>query len=132
MMCGFRVRYFGPVVLVALSLLHQQAAVELEECPVDMIALENERVRVLLRAVGAAADQPEERDLHARPEAAFATYLARWHAVPPPDHPAHETVRRDATRYLETAVHRPCEEFILSNVRRIEASAATHERKDVY
>ena len=138
--------------ITAASLFHQQAAVtrvlrenvesrraavELRECLTDLIALENDRVetvavlharvRVLLRGVEAAADQPEEQTLHARLGAAFATYLARWQAMPPPGDPGHEPARRDATHYLDAAVRQPCEEFILYNGRRIEASAGNHE-----
>lgn len=162
-MSGFRLRYLGPVALISLclvtlctftavSLFHQQAtvtrvlrenvesrraAVELEECLTDLIALENDRVesvavlhnrvRLLLRGVGAAADQPEERQLHAQLETAFAAYLARWQALPPGG-PGHEPAVRDATRFLETDVLKPCQDFELYNTGRIEASAEQHER----
>src|SRR3954468_17797662 len=99
-MHGLRLRYLGPFLLVtlclvllctftAISLLHQQAAVtkvfkenvasrkaavELEQCLADLLALENaenediavlhERVESLLRGVEAAADQPEEVELY--------------------------------------------------------------------
>ncbi len=116
----------------------RRVAVELEECLTDLIALQNDRVesvavlhdrvRVLLRAVEQAADQPEERLLHGRLEANFAAYLAGWQALPPPDRPGREAARRDATRLLEAEVLRPCQEFKLYNGRRIEASAEHHER----
>ena len=137
----------------AVSLLHQQAtvtqvlrenvesrraAVELKECLTDLIALENDRVeqvsilhdrvRVLLKSVEAAADQPEEQELHKRLVEAFAKYLSRWQARLPLGQTGHEKSRREATSYLETDVLKPCEEFILYNGRRIEVSAGNHER----
>ena len=163
-MTAFRLRYLGPVVLIALclvtlctftavSLFHQQAgltralrenvesrrvAVELEECLTDLIALENDRVesvavlhdrvRVLLRAVRDAADQDEERRLQDQLDRAFTGYLARWQTMPPPGHPDHDPARRDATKLLEAEVLRPCQEFMVYNVRRIEDSAEHHER----
>jgi len=163
-MSGFRLRYLGPVVLIALclvslctftavSLFHQQAsvtrvlrenvesrraAVELEECLTDLIALENDRVetvavlhdrvRVLLRGIGEVADQPEERQLHAKLQTAFASYIALWQSMPPQGRSGHEAARRDATRLLEVEVLKPCQEFKLYNAGRIETSAENHER----
>lgn len=163
-MTAFRLRYLGPVVLIALclislctftalSLFHQQAsltrvlrenvesrraAVELEECLTDLIALEDDRVesvavlhdrvRVLLAAVQEVADQAEERRLRDRLDRGFVDYLGRWQAMPPPGQPGHDPARRDATRFLESDVLKPCQEFKLYNAGRIEASAEHHER----
>lgn len=163
-MHGFRLRYFGPVALTTLCLvtlctvtavsLHQQhatitgvlrenivsrrAAVELDECLLDLIALENDRVEKVavlhdrvrrhLDALRAIADQPHERKLHADLEAAYAEYLAKWRAMPPRADPRHDAARRDATRVLETDMLKPCEEFEQFNGRRIEDSADHHER----
>jgi two-component system sensor histidine kinase HydH len=163
-MSGFRLRYIGPVVLIALclvtlctvtavSLLHQQAtvtqvlrenvesrraAVELEECLTDLIALENDsvesvavlhnRVRLLLPTIRDAADQPEELELYVKLDAAFTEYMSRWKAMPGPGQPGHEASRGEATRWLEAEVLKPCQEFELYNARRIEGSAETHER----
>lgn len=137
----------------ALSLFRQQAgitrvlrenvesrrvAVELEECLTDLIALENDRVesvavmhdrvRVLLDGVRVAADQPEERQMHARIARAFDAYLALWAAVPQSGRPGHEPARRAATHALEAEVLPPCQEFKTYNARRIEVSAESHER----
>lgn len=163
-MAELRLRYLGPVALVALilmlvctltaaSLLGQQAAatrglrenldsrraaVELEECLTDLVALEDarvetvavlhDRVRVLLGMVEQTADQPEEREQSARLQAGFAAYLARWHGLPPADAPGHESARRAATRALEEEVLRPCQELEGYNAQRIDASTETHER----
>lgn len=162
-MFELRFRYIGPVLLItlclvalcaftAVSLLNQQttlsrslrenvesrrAAVELEECLTDLIALENDRVesvavmhdrvRVLLAAVRAAADQPEESELCDRIERNFADYLQHWKRMPPPGDPSHESVRLTATKLLETETLKPCQEFKLYNAARIEASAGHHE-----
>ncbi|MDP1804225.1 MAG: hypothetical protein Q8K72_03580, partial [Acidimicrobiales bacterium] len=139
--------------VTALSLLHQQAtvtrvlrenldsrraAVELEECLTDLVALEDarvetvavlhDRVRVLLQAVGVAADQPEEERLHAALVTGFDAYLRHWQAMPPAGEPGHEAARRAATRELEAQVLRPCQELEGYNVRRIDESTETHER----
>ncbi|MFO0802183.1 MAG: ATP-binding protein [Gemmataceae bacterium] len=158
-----RLRYIGPVLLItcclvalcaftAISLLNQQetlsrslrenvesrrAAVELEECLTDLIALENDRVesvsvmhdraRVLLVAVRAVADQPEEEELCNKIERNFADYLRHWQTMPQPNDPAHERMRQAATKLLETETLKPCQEFKLYNASRIEASAEHHE-----
>ncbi len=163
-MPALRFRYLGPVILIALclvlmctltaiSLLQQQAtvtrvlrenlesrraAVELEECLTDLVALEDarvetvavlhQRVEVLLRSVDTAADQPEERELHSDLVAGFAKYLERWQKLPPIADPKHEQDRREATRSLETDVLRLCQAFAAYNAQRIEASVETHER----
>lgn len=163
-MSAVRLRYLGPVVLIALSLavlctitavslLQQQeavtdvlrenvesrrAAVELEECLTDLVALEDDRVesvavlhdrvRTLLASTRRAADQPEEQALQAKLEAAFADYLGRWAALPPPPDPGHEAARAAATRFLDAEVLSPCREFEGYNTRRIETSAGHHER----
>lgn len=163
-MSGLRWRYLWPVVLVtlclamlctftAVSLFRQQAeitqglrenvesrraAVRLEECLTDLIALEDARVETvtvlharaqnLLDALGAAANQPEEVRLYDRTRTAFAEYLARWQAIPPPGSPRHEQTRRETTRFLEERVVKPCQEFKLFNARRIEESTEQHER----
>ena len=163
-MSAVRLRYLGPVVLIALcvlalgtftavSLFHQQAAVtrvlrenidsrraavELEECLTDLVALEDDRVEAVavlharvrkhLAATRATADQPEEQDLQARLDAAFGEYLGRWAALPPPADPDHEPARRAATRFLEAEVLGPCQRFERYNTRRIESSAEHHER----
>ena len=163
-MSAVRLRYLGPLVLIALclavlsavtavSLFQQQAAVadvlrenvesrraavELEECLTDLVALEDDRVesvavlhdrvRTLLGTTRRAADQPEERVLQADLEAAFAAYLRRWAALPPPPDPAHEAARRAATRFLDDDVLARCRALEGYNTRRIELSAEQHER----
>lgn len=163
-MTGLRWRYLWPVMLIALglvtlctftavSLFRQQAeiarglrenvesrraAVELEECLTDLIALEHaqvetvtvlhDRARVLLRHVAASADQPAEVQLYETLARAFSAYLDRWQAIPPPGRPGHESARAEATRLLQDEVLRPCEEFGQYNARRIEDSAENQER----
>src|SRR5579883_3100934 len=98
--------------VTAMSLFHQQAtiarvlrenlasrraATELGECVQDLISLANEppeavgplhdRARAHLAELDEHADQPEERALFARVEAAFAEYLRLRQAVPPPGRP---------------------------------------------
>lgn len=163
-MIGLRWRFLWPVLMVticlvtlcvftAVSLFHQhakiagvfqenvtsrRAAVELEECLTDLIALEHAhvetvgplhtRARTHLVAVAAAADEPEEEMLAARMSGMFADYLRRWEALPPRDDPGHESAVRDATRLLEAQVLAPCTEFRLYNGRRLEEITAQHER----
>ncbi|HEX4610082.1 MAG TPA: ATP-binding protein [Urbifossiella sp.] len=142
----------GLCAVTAVSLFDQQAsltrvlrenvesrrvAVELEECLTDLIDLENDdvgqvsvlhtRIGVLLRALGEASDQPEERDLYTRMAAAFAGYLNRWQSLPPAGRPDRGAARLAATRVLETDVLRPCHEFRQFNSHRIESSAEHHE-----
>ena len=162
-MIGDRFRYLGPVLLItgclvalcavtAVSLLNQQttlsrslrenvesrrAAVELEECLTDLIALENDRVesvtvmhnrvRVLLTAVQAVADQAEERELYDRIENTFTDYLRHWQRMPPSSDTNHESIRLAATKLLETGTLKACQEFKYYNAARIEASAEHHE-----
>jgi two-component system, NtrC family, sensor histidine kinase HydH len=163
-MTGPRFRFLGPVILIdlclitlcavtAMSLLNQQAAlskvlrenvesrraaVELEECLTDLIALEHDRVetvsvlhtrvRLLMGNVRAAADQSEESDLCDVLERNYAEYTRLWQGMPPPGHPGHEEARDGATRMLETDVLKPCQQIKLYNARRIELSAEHHER----
>lgn len=116
----------------------QRVAIELEECLQDLIALENDqvesiaalhrRVRALLVAVRAAADQAEEVALYAQLEAAFERYLTMWRGLPAPAEGTHEEARRKATRFLESDVLKPCQDFEKYNSGRVEQSAEHHER----
>jgi two-component system sensor histidine kinase HydH len=94
---------------------------------VESVAVMHDRVRVLLVAVRASADQAEEQSLCERMERTFTDYLRHWRTMPPPSDPSHETVRLSATRLLETETLKPCKEFKLYNAARIEASAEHHE-----
>lgn len=163
-MSALRLRFLGPVVLIALclvslcavtagSLLNQhatvtgvlrenvqsrRAAVTLEECLTDLIALEDDRVetvavlhdriRLLLEGIEFAADQPEERDFHARIAAGFAAYLKAWQAAAEVGLPGHEAARNEATRRLEADVLKPCQALKFYNVSRIEEAADNLER----
>jgi two-component system, NtrC family, sensor histidine kinase HydH len=163
-MNGLRWRFLWPVLMVticlvtlcvftAVSLFHQhatiagvfqenvasrRAAVELEECLADLIALEHARVetvaplharaRTHLVAVEEVADEPEEQLLAARMTGMFEAYLRRWEALPPRGDPNHESAVRDATRLLEAQVLVPCTEFRLYNGHRLEEITAQHER----
>ena len=116
----------------------QRAAAELKECLHDLIALEDDgvervgvlhnRLRQLFARLGELADQPEEQRLHGRMSSAFATYLTRRDELPPEGDPAHESARREATRYLESGALKPCEEFEQFNAKRVADSADQHER----
>jgi signal transduction histidine kinase len=164
MIVGLQYRFFWPLLLipaclvslcvvVAVSLFRQQqtlaevfrenvasrrAAVELEECLTDLIALEeahvetvavlHARVQSHLVTIEKVADQPEEKELAVRITTAFAEYMRRWQAMPPPGDPGHEAAFRDATRYLEAEVLRPCTEFRHFNGRQLEVATEDHER----
>jgi signal transduction histidine kinase len=163
-MTGFRWRLLWPVILVAVclvalcvftavSLFHQQAtvarvfhenvssrrvAVELEECLLDLVTLENarvetvtplhDRVRAHIDLIREVADEPEEERLANLMTAAYAEYLRRWKALPPPGDAGHEAAVREATRYLEANVLARCTEFRLYNGRRLEEITAEHEK----
>ncbi len=163
-MRGFQFRYLMPVALIsaclvalsavtAVSLFGQQesvtsalrenvqshrAAVELEECLRDLIALEDDRVlrvtvlhdraRVLLAQVLQYADQPEEQALHARMKAAFDEYLGQWERLPAAAATGYDDARKRATRYLEGTVLKPCQEFEAYNTLRLSDSTEHHER----
>ncbi|MDB5306473.1 MAG: zraS 3 [Gemmataceae bacterium] len=163
-MTGLRGRFFWPVTLItlclvslcvvtAVSLFHEQAtiarvlretvasrraAVELEECLHDLIALENNQVAAVaplharardhVRRIQSLADQPEEKLLAARVSGAFAAYLDRWTALPAETDPGYDPALREATRVLEMDVLRPCQEFRQFNGQRIEDTTSQHER----
>ncbi|MCI0705736.1 MAG: ATP-binding protein [Planctomycetia bacterium] len=163
-MAGLQFRFFWPLalitaclvslcVVVAVSLFRQQAtlagvfqenvasrraAVELEECLTDLIALEkahvesvsvlHARVQTHLATIKQVADQPEEKELYAKIAEAFAEYLRRWQAMPPLGDPNHDVAFRDATRFLESEVLRPCTEFRLFNGWQLELATEDHER----
>ena len=163
-MTEFRLRFFWPVALAtitlvslcvftAVSLFRQQAtiatvfrenitarraAVEMEECLSDLIALVNEQVetvsplhtraRAHLGTIQKIAAEPEEQKLAERMTAGYDGYLQRWRALPPPGRPGHEAAVRDATRFLDAEVLRPCQEFRLYTGRQLEETTARHER----
>lgn len=140
-------------VFTAVSLFHQQstlaevlrenvesrrAAVELEECLADIVALENahieqvaplhDRVARHLRSLREVANEHEENRLAGALESSFAVYLKKWKEMPPPGTGMHEAARREATAFLEQEVLKPCMEFRLYNGHRLEESTAHHER----
>lgn len=163
-MTGFRVHFVGPVLLISLCLVvlctitavslftqqssiarvlrenvrGQRTAVELEECLLDLVALEDDRVervavlhdrvRRLLVEVQDTADQPEEQLLLARMSVAFQEYLRRWRGMPATSDAGHDEARRAATRFLESSVLKPCQEFEQYNTVQVEQAAAQHER----
>lgn len=116
----------------------QRAAVELEECLRDLIVLENDQVRrvsalhdrvvTLLAVVSEYSDQAEEVSLYQRMHRQFATYLSMWGQLPPQTAAEYDDARREATRFLEQEVLRPCQEFEAYNAVRVGASADNHER----
>lgn len=115
----------------------RRAAVELEECLTDLIALEeahvesvaalHDRIGTHLLTLTEVADQPVEFELQARISSAFTEYLRRWDALPPTGHPDHDAARRAVTHFLEVEVLRPCTEFRLYNGRRLEQATEAHE-----
>ncbi|MFO0927875.1 MAG: ATP-binding protein [Gemmataceae bacterium] len=142
----------GLCAVLALSLLRQQirttqamqenvashrAATELEECLIDVVALLNEHVESVavlhertvghLQSIRRSADQPEEQELVARLEEAFAQYTALWKAMPPINSPEHEPALRQVMRLLDTDLLRPCQELQQFNARRIEQAVEKHE-----
>jgi signal transduction histidine kinase len=163
-MRGFQFRYLMPVALIsaclvalsavtAMSLFGQQesvtrvlrenvqshrAAVELEECLLDLIALEDDRVfrvtvlhdraRTLLGHLRRFADQPEEQALHTQMRGAFDEYLGSWERLPSPTTAGYEDARKRATRFLESAVVKPCQEFEAYNTLRLSESSEHHDR----
>jgi signal transduction histidine kinase len=143
----------GLCTFVAVSLFRQQAtvhravrgdiksrraAVELQECLSDILILEHDqneavsalhdRARRHLRTLAEAADEPAEREEVARLTAAFDAYLARWRAMPPPTHPAHETAFHEARRRLETEVLRQSRDVEQASSRRLDQTTLEHER----
>jgi signal transduction histidine kinase len=163
-MASFRFRFLWLVTLgslalatlcafTALSLFRQQtaiahvmrenvvsrrAAMELEECLLDLIALLNDRVesvsalhgraRLHLAHIQEVSDQPEEKELYQRLHSDFDRYLTHWATMPPAGSPGHEPAVREARRLLESDVLKPCLEFEQYNARRIEESTQHHER----
>ena len=163
-MTGLRWRFLWPVLMItvclvtlcvftAVSLFHQhatiagvfqenvasrRAAVELEECLQDLIALEHahvktvtplhDRAREHLLSITRYADEPREQVLAARMTEMFEVYLRRWEELPPPEDSRYESAVREVTRFLETQVLAPCTEFRLYNGVRLEEITAEHER----
>jgi signal transduction histidine kinase len=164
MLSGWRWQFVWPVVLAtvclvglctftAVSLLRQQAtvhrairddlqnrraAVELEECLTDVLALQQDRVesvaalharaRKHLAILTGTADELGEREEVAQLKAAFDAYLRKWDAMPPPGSPGHEPAFREARRLLETDVLRQCHEVEQASHRRLDQTTNEHER----
>jgi two-component system, NtrC family, sensor histidine kinase HydH len=163
-MQGYQFHYLKPLVLIsacfvalsvvmALSMLSQQesvtrilrenvqshrAALELEVCLIDLIALEDDKVQGVavlhariehhLEQLGRQSDQPEEQALFVRLNAGYADYLNLWSRLPVPNHPDFEAARRVATRFLESEVLKLCQDFESFNALRLAQSPQQHER----
>lgn len=163
-MTDFSLRLLWPVILITLSLVSlcavtavslfrqqetiarvlrenvagRRAAVELEECLADLVALEEDRVESVaalhnrvqthLRTLDDLANQPEERQLYLQLAGGFQEYLSRWQMMPPTGHPGREPARRETTQYLQAAVLKPCQQVVFHNSSGIEDSAEHHER----
>ena len=161
---GLQLRYLLPILLIsgclaALSILtavslfgqqqsitqvlsenvtSQRAAVELEECLHDLIALEDDHVRSvsvlhdrtkeLMNSLYTYADQPEEQRLHSRMSLAFAQYLKQWSHLPAVTADGYEVARRAATEILTNDVLKSCQEFEAYNLARVGESAQHHEQ----
>jgi signal transduction histidine kinase len=164
MLSGWRWQFVWPVVLAticlvglctftAVSLLRQQAtvhrairddlksrraAVELEECLADVLALQQDRVETVavlhdrarrhLATLTEVADEPGEHDEVVRLNAVFEAYLRKWNAIPPPGSPGHEAAFREARRLLEADVLQQCHEVEQTSHRRLDQTTLEHER----
>jgi two-component system, NtrC family, sensor histidine kinase HydH len=102
--------------------------IDLEDARVDQVAVLHNRVNLLLKQLDEVADQPMERALHDQVVAHFATYLALWRQLPPQADAKYEVKRSAVTRYLESEVLKPCQDFEHFNTLRVEQSAEQHER----
>jgi signal transduction histidine kinase len=115
----------------------RRAAVELEECLHALIAQETAHVEEVsalharaqghLRTLREVADEPEEERLLSELESAFARYLDTWRAMPPPGQPGHEAAFREASRFLDTDVLKPCQELRRYTGRRLQETTDHHE-----
>ncbi len=164
MLSGWRWKFVWPVVLAticlvglcmftAVSLLRQQAtvhrairddlqsrraAVELEECLADVLALQQDRVegvsvlhdraRKHLATLAETADEPVEQEQVSQLKTAFNDYLQKWDAMPPPGKVGHEPAFREARHLLETNVLQQCHEVEQSSHRRLDQTTQEHER----
>lgn len=163
-MLSFRWRYLIPFALIAfclvslcvltgISLFRQQsalaqilhenlrsrrAAIELEECLIDLIALKNDqaetlsalhqRLRLLILRLKEVANEEKEQQLYASVSQEFDSYLNKWKAIASSDASRQEQLRKEARAYLESKILMPCRAFEQFNIERIETSAENRER----
>src|SRR5262249_15162102 len=116
----------------------RRAAVEMEECLSDLIALErahveavgplHQRLRGHLVTLKGVADEPEELRLYAQIVPEFETYPRHMATIPPPSQAGTAQAFDEATRHLETGVLRPTTEFRLHSGRRLEETTREHEQ----
>lgn len=145
--------FFGLLgLLMAVSLLSQQAkfsrvlrdrvagqhaAVELEECVCDVIALLKDRAESVeslhlrldrhLSALRLHADEPDEIDLTTQIENSLDEYRRLWSQLPPSTQPERELAVEHIIRFLERQLVKPCQEFESFNTRLIESAASDHQ-----
>ena len=116
----------------------RRAAVELEECLADLVALENASVETVaplhdranqhLQGLRDVANEPEELRLSAQLDRSYAEYLRLWKHLPPAGTEQHEAFRLAATSFLDREILKPCAEFRQYNGMRLEESTNHHER----
>jgi len=164
MLSGWRWQFVWPVVVatgclvglctfVAVSLLHQQAAVhsalqgdlkvrraavELLECLNAILVLEKDQVKAVsalhtraqnqLRILANSADEPREQEEIARLTASFEAYMRKWDALPSPATPGHDAAFRDARQVLESEVLNQCQEVTRASRLRLDQATFEHER----
>lgn len=120
------------------NVVGRRAAVELEECLSDLVALLRDRVEAVsalhgrahehLAMIREAADQPPERELVTRLDTEFHAYLAGMRSLPPQSDPRHEPALLALIADLQDRVLEPCREFELRKSQRLELTSLHHER----
>lgn len=102
--------------------------VALEHHQIEAVSELHTRASGQLVEIRSLANHPRERELSAKLDEGFATYLKEWQSLPPKNHPAHAEKVSEASDYLEDRVLRACREIESFNDERVEETTAHHER----
>jgi two-component system, NtrC family, sensor histidine kinase HydH len=102
--------------------------IALETHQIESVADLHTRALANLAEIRQFADHPTERELSARLDDGFDSYLRQWQALPPKDDPTHAARVADATQFLEVSVLYPCREIEAFNDRRVDETTSQHER----